>query len=78
MKTHSKFEGYSYWPVQVSKVEKDIINCVYFGCGRVGIIPKASINDLLPSTNDNVKILKFDKIKSAKLKNALKVAKDYM
>ena len=73
-----KLKGYSYWPVQVSKVEKDIINFVYFGCGRVGSIPKASINDLVPFSDDNVKILKLDKIKSAKLKNALKVAKDYM
>ena len=55
-----------------------MINFVYFGCGRVGSIPKASINDLVPFTDDNVKILKLDKIKSAKLKNALKVAKDYM
>ena len=55
-----------------------MINFVYFGCGRVGSIPKASINDLVPFTDDNVKILKLDKIKSAKLKNALKVAKNYM
>ena len=33
---------------------------------------------LVPFTDDNVKILKLDKIKSAKLKNAHKVAKDYM
>ena len=55
-----------------------MINFVYFGCGRVGSIPKASINDLVPFSDDNVKILKLDKIKSAKLKNALKVAKDYL
>ena len=44
----------------------------------LGSIPKASINDLVPFNDDNVKILKLDKIKSAKLKNALKVAKDYL
>ena len=55
-----------------------MINFVYFGCGRVGSIPKASINDLVPFTDDNVKILKLDKIKSAKLKNPFKVANDYM
>ena len=48
-----------------------MINFVYFGCGRVGSIPKASINDLVPFTDDDVEIL-------AKFKNALKVAKDYM
>ena len=55
-----------------------MINFVYFGSGRVGSISKASINDLVPFTDDNVKILKLDKIKSAKLKYALKVAIDYM
>ena len=55
-----------------------MINFVYFGCGRVGSIPKTSINDLVPFTDDNVKIQKLDKNKSAKLKNAVKVAKNYM
>ena len=55
-----------------------MINFVYFGCGRVGSIPKSSINDLVPFTDDNVQILKLDKIKSAKLKNVVKVAKDYL
>ena len=55
-----------------------MINFVYFGCDSVGSISKASINDLVPFTDDNVKILKLHKIKSAKLKNTLKVTKDYM
>ena len=82
LKTHSKFEKIhsKFWNScrGVNRKQKDMINFVYFGCGSVGSISKASINDLVPFTDDNVKILKLHKIKSAKLKNTLKVTKDYM
>ena len=67
-----------FWPVQVYKVEKEPVHFVYIGSGHVGSIPKASINDPVPFTDDNVKIMKLDNIHSTKLKNALKFAKDYI
>ena len=59
-------------------MEKEPVHFVYIGSGHVGSIPKASINDPVPFTDDNVKIMKLDNIHSTKLKNVLKLAKDYI
>ena len=70
-----KLKGHPYWPVQVATVEKDAIHFVYFGSGHVGKVAKTAASDLLPFTDENVKLLKT---KSAKLSQAIQLAKESM
>ena len=56
----------------------DFSKHLFFSSQTLLLRENTSQTTLLQIIVDNVKILKLDKIKSAKLKNALKVAKDYM
>ena len=67
--------GHPYWPIQVAKVKKDAIHFVYFGSGHVGKVAKTAASDLLPFTDENVKLLKT---KSAKLSQVFQLAKESM
>ena len=59
----------------MATVEKDAIHFVYFGSGHVGKVAKTAASDLLPFTDENVKLLKT---KSAKLSQAIQLAKESM
>lgn len=69
-----KLKGHPFWPVQLYKVEKDIVTFVYFGSGQSGSLPRSSVGELVPFTQENIKTMKLDKIKSTKLREALKLA----
>ena len=69
-----KVKGFSYWPVQVCKVDEDGINLVYYETGETNCVPMPGA-ELVPFTEETIANLKLDQLKNKKLQKAIAAAR---
>ena len=67
-------KGFSYWPVQVCKVDEDAINLVYYETGETNCVPMPGA-ELVPFTEETIANLKLDQLKNKKLQKAIAAAR---